>query len=195
MTDYLDYLRDDLNRMEGADCRFYSDDERNSIEKKIEQVEAILEDLDLQLIEAAAELLAALKSMRKLYGDLHDGLSDMVEGGRLTEAKVPDDYRWVVDSLSNCIEADQLAEKAITRIGAKDDKAAVEKTEKVPYFKCPACGKDSSIIAWLTISKKTNIENGLAVCPSCGAKDLSMAKIRGNPEEWDSFLVRISFEN
>lgn len=30
---------------------------------------------------------------------LLDGLSDMIEGGRLTETDIPDDYRWLVDAL------------------------------------------------------------------------------------------------
>lgn len=33
------------------------------------------------------------------YRKLHDGLSDMVEGGRLREADIPDDYQWLVSSL------------------------------------------------------------------------------------------------
>ena len=34
------------------------------------------------------------------YARLHDGLSDMVEGGRLRESDVPDDYRWLVEALA-----------------------------------------------------------------------------------------------
>lgn len=33
------------------------------------------------------------------YAQLHDGLSDMVESGRLTEAEIPEDYHWLVESL------------------------------------------------------------------------------------------------
>lgn len=36
----------------------------------------------------------------KAYGRLHDGLSDMIEGGRLDEGAIPDDYRWLVETLS-----------------------------------------------------------------------------------------------
>jgi predicted protein tyrosine phosphatase len=36
------------------------------------------------------------------YEKLHDGLSDMIEGGRLTEADIPDDYQWLVETLVNC---------------------------------------------------------------------------------------------
>lgn len=34
------------------------------------------------------------------YAELHDGLSDMIEDGRLTEADIPDDYYWLVESLA-----------------------------------------------------------------------------------------------
>ena len=34
------------------------------------------------------------------YEKLHDGLSDMVEGGRLREGDIPDDYQWLVQSLA-----------------------------------------------------------------------------------------------
>jgi hypothetical protein len=34
------------------------------------------------------------------YGKLHDGLSDMIESGRLTEAHIPDDYQWLVATLT-----------------------------------------------------------------------------------------------
>lgn len=36
----------------------------------------------------------------RAYGKLHDGLSDMIEEGRLTEADIPDDYQWLVESLA-----------------------------------------------------------------------------------------------
>jgi hypothetical protein len=33
------------------------------------------------------------------YQQLHDGLSDMIEGGRLKEADIPEDYAWLVRAL------------------------------------------------------------------------------------------------
>ena len=33
------------------------------------------------------------------YQKLHDGLSDMVESGRLTQADIPDDYHWLVEKM------------------------------------------------------------------------------------------------
>jgi hypothetical protein len=35
------------------------------------------------------------------YGKLHDGLSEMIEEGRLREADIPDDYQWLVKQLTH----------------------------------------------------------------------------------------------
>lgn len=35
------------------------------------------------------------------YHQLHDGLSDMIESGRLTEEAIPDDYQWLVEALAS----------------------------------------------------------------------------------------------
>ena len=40
------------------------------------------------------------RTIARSYAKLHDGLSDMIEGGRLSEADIPDDYRWLVESLA-----------------------------------------------------------------------------------------------
>lgn len=40
------------------------------------------------------------------YKRLHDGLSDMIEGGRLREEHIPDDYRWLVEALAQ-LSADE----------------------------------------------------------------------------------------
>jgi hypothetical protein len=58
-------------------------------------------------------VLAALKDMRAAYGRLHDFISDAVEGGRLQEADLPDDYKAIVDQLEACATADAGAEAAI----------------------------------------------------------------------------------
>ncbi len=34
------------------------------------------------------------------YRKLHDGLSDIIESGRLTEADCPEDFHWLVESLA-----------------------------------------------------------------------------------------------
>lgn len=38
-----------------------------------------------------------------LYRKLADGLADMVEGGRLTKASIPDDYEWLVKVLAEIV--------------------------------------------------------------------------------------------
>lgn len=38
-------------------------------------------------------------SLLQRYQALHDGLSDMIEQGRLREEDIPEDYRWLVESL------------------------------------------------------------------------------------------------
>jgi hypothetical protein len=39
------------------------------------------------------------------YAALHDGLSDMIEGGRITREHIPDDYEWLVESLAGLANA------------------------------------------------------------------------------------------
>ena len=36
------------------------------------------------------------------YFKLHDRLSDMIEGGRLTEGDIPEDYAALVEQLEQC---------------------------------------------------------------------------------------------
>lgn len=40
-----------------------------------------------------------MMDLLKRYQRLHDGLSEMVESGRLTEADIPEDYDWLVNSM------------------------------------------------------------------------------------------------
>lgn len=49
---------------------------------------------------------AATEEAVTKYRRLHDGLSDMVEGGRLDESDIPDDYQWLVDSLAELAAVD-----------------------------------------------------------------------------------------
>ncbi len=37
--------------------------------------------------------------LQELHGDLYRGIVDMLFGGRLTEADIPDDYQWLTDKL------------------------------------------------------------------------------------------------
>lgn len=41
-----------------------------------------------------------------LYRELADGLSDMVEGGRLGEGEIPEDFAWLVGLLANIAAED-----------------------------------------------------------------------------------------
>lgn len=42
----------------------------------------------------------------QLYRQLADGLSDMIEGGRLTVGDIPDDYQWLVNLLEKIVGED-----------------------------------------------------------------------------------------
>lgn len=42
----------------------------------------------------------------RAYRALADGLRDMIEGGRLEESMIPDDYEWLVGTLSSLARGD-----------------------------------------------------------------------------------------
>lgn len=42
---------------------------------------------------------AEVDALLKQYRELHDGLSEMVESGRLAQADIPDDYEWLVERM------------------------------------------------------------------------------------------------
>jgi len=44
------------------------------------------------------------KTLLQKYEALHDGLSDMIEGGRLTYEMIPDDYDWLLLTLLEAID-------------------------------------------------------------------------------------------
>ena len=52
--------------------------------------------------EAAQTLADAHDNAARLaiYKDLHDGLSDMIESGRLKRDDIPEDYAWIVATLA-----------------------------------------------------------------------------------------------
>lgn len=56
----------------------------------------------------------AIAEYRKAYSRLHDFLSDMIEGGRLTEADIPDDYQAIVIALEDAARAEAVAFPAAT---------------------------------------------------------------------------------
>lgn len=47
------------------------------------------------------------------YRQLHDGLSDMIEGGRLKEIDIPDDYRWLRIMLAEAAQMDDKIKQAL----------------------------------------------------------------------------------
>ena len=68
-------------------------------------------------LQHTAAVTQALQAMYKAYGRLHDGLSDMIEGGRLTEADIPNDYHWLVKQLAGSTAlANEQAGVAISSI-------------------------------------------------------------------------------
>jgi hypothetical protein len=44
----------------------------------------------------------------RLYRKLHDGLSDMVENGRLEESDIPEDWQWFLDTMIKIAAADPM---------------------------------------------------------------------------------------
>lgn len=57
-------------------------------------------------VAAIADELVKARDKLRLYRRLADGLSDMVEDSRLAESDIPDDYQWLVESLSQIAVAD-----------------------------------------------------------------------------------------
>lgn len=60
--------------------------------------------------ELSKELLAK-------YEILHDGLSDMIEDGRLCEDDIPDDYEWLVHALEQLVIVGHAYKRAVEREG------------------------------------------------------------------------------
>lgn len=46
-----------------------------------------------------------MTELLEAYFELHDMLSDMIEGGRLTEALIPDDYQALLVKIFDCNQA------------------------------------------------------------------------------------------
>ena len=59
-----------------------------------------LEEIDI--LECDEEPVTKDEALALLaeYGKLHDGLSDMIESGRVTRADLPNDYEWLADKLA-----------------------------------------------------------------------------------------------
>ena len=61
------------------------------------------------------DLLPVLEQVTQKYFRLHDVISDCVEGGRITEALLPDDYQAIVHTLVECLDPGAQADEAIKR--------------------------------------------------------------------------------
>lgn len=66
------------------------------------------------------EAIALLKQAQTIYGTLHDQLSDMIEGQRLTECDCPDDYAALVDALTTCAALDHNITQFLRDAGVKE---------------------------------------------------------------------------
>lgn len=61
-------------------------------------------------LTANACLIAAAPDLYREACLISDGLSDMIESGRLSETYIPDDYQWVVERLLKLNDAIAKAE-------------------------------------------------------------------------------------
>jgi hypothetical protein len=77
-----------------------------------------MSDLELDLLEH--------------YRTLHDGLSDMIEGGRLNEKTIPADYQWLVDMLVEAVSLDHVAR---AEIAEENDEPAPAISPVAPSYK------------------------------------------------------------
>lgn len=75
-------------------------------------------ELDGFSVEEEAQAHALPLATMQLYRRLADGLSDMVEEGRLCEGDIPDDYRWLVELLGEIAAADPGDQTPIVAIKA-----------------------------------------------------------------------------
>jgi hypothetical protein len=64
------------------------------------------DDVDLPHLEDLTQAVEFMENVLEKYRSLHDGLSDMVESGRLTENALPDDYGWLVETLADLAVVD-----------------------------------------------------------------------------------------
>ena len=94
-----------MNQKDIAKLAYFKDTEEDEIRAR-QLLNGIIKEA--RIAQAAISLYSA-------YGKLHDGLSDMIEGGRLTEADIPDDYKWLIFMLKGeCNQAMNKAERGAT---------------------------------------------------------------------------------
>lgn len=114
------------------------------------------------------------------YHRLHDFLSDMIEGGRLTESDIPDDYQAVVEALVVCggmrnqaaMDAGNIqpCEKVISPVCKNCGSKSIQANGQVAWdheaqewtktlftyddFYCPDCETESKSVEWITEAEK-----------------------------------------
>lgn len=69
--------------------------------------------LMVRAVNAHYGLLGVMGDVYATYGRLHDFVSDCIEGGRLTEDMLPDDYQALTEQLAACVPVDYRMELAI----------------------------------------------------------------------------------
>ena len=109
---------------------------------------------------------------------LHDGLSDMIEGGRLTEAAIPDDYRWLVDSLAALTAAKPVPVVEDDYVDAETDYDQQCISTDLPT--CPRCLTRST-------DRTTETQDGKVYefkCRNCKEKFRAVAE---HETQWSSF--------
>ena len=102
--------KDEAEAMELFKTQIYEDSGRTD-QKEVEKEHGSEVYFNGTTVHYADALLEVLKFYHGHYSKLHDGLSDMVEEGRLSEAEIPDDYQWLVEQL-----ADGRPEDAVTKL-------------------------------------------------------------------------------
>ncbi len=81
-------------------------DEGSAFEMRDELAGALEDARDSAVVPGATTVTGELiqgdvEAVLESYQRLHDGLSDMVEGGRLAVSDIPNDYQWLVESLAS----------------------------------------------------------------------------------------------
>ncbi|MBY0261713.1 MAG: hypothetical protein K2Q20_05185 [Phycisphaerales bacterium] len=112
---------------DGRTATFVDPDPASTLSLLVKRIRRIQKSPDAQplaTIRARVEVLeAALRDTLSAYGRLHDGLSNLIgddtsdefpdDEARLTEAMIPDDYEWLVLTLTDCVAAADAARAAL----------------------------------------------------------------------------------
>ncbi|AJF08161.1 hypothetical protein [Geoalkalibacter subterraneus] len=63
---------------------------------------------------------------------------------------------------------------------------------EIPTIRCPKCEEKTSFALWVReTGKEKLLENKLGDYPRCGAKDIDLSAVKGDPEEWQPFFKRL----